>query len=253
MNVPWYEESFNQDYLTVFEPYFEAHTDKEVEFICRECPPQQFPRLLDLACGNGRHSVRLGEKGYKVTGVDLCQDYLDIARREADKRGVEAEWIRADMLTIDFDQEFDLVIQMLGAFGYFEDERENVEVLRLVHRALRPGGRFLLDIENRDWLEAHHSRRVRTMWLPECLVRERARFDPETGVSLLTYQLRPHDGGRPREYTYRLRLYSPREIQQLFSQTGFEILRQEGGFEGQPADPANPRLVTLAQKVLTDL
>ena len=108
--------------------------------------------ILDLACGQGRIAVPLAQRGYRVTGLDLSEQLLDVARAAADAAGVIVEWHRADMRDIpaEWAGRFDYIINIFTAFGYFEDEAENQRVLAGVARALKPDGRFLIESMNRD-------------------------------------------------------------------------------------------------------
>ena len=147
------------DVEAVFDPddylYFYEHvvskerTNKEVDFLIKELKMDRPMRILDLACGFGRHANRLAEKGHKVTGVDITEGFLDIARAEAQSKNLDVTYLRDDMRDISFDGEFERALLLFTAFGYFEDE-ENYKVLENVSRALVKGGLFCLDILNRD-------------------------------------------------------------------------------------------------------
>lgn len=95
-------------------------------------------KILDLACGHGRHANRLAELGHSVTGVDITSGFLEIAKKDAQERGVSVEYVQGDMREISFKEEFDRVLLLFTAFGYFEDE-ENFKVLENVAQALKPG------------------------------------------------------------------------------------------------------------------
>ena len=97
--------------------------------------------MLDLACGHGRHSVELARHGCAVTGVDLSEPSLALAAARAAEAGVEVRLERADMRRIAFDAEFDAVINMFTAFGYFVDDAENRLVMVASPPLWRPAGR----------------------------------------------------------------------------------------------------------------
>ena len=95
-------------------------------------------KILDLACGFGRHANRLAALGHTVTGVDLTPGFLDIARAQAAAMGVNIDYRQGDMRTMDFREEFDVVLLLFTSFGYFEDD-ENKQVMDNIARALKPG------------------------------------------------------------------------------------------------------------------
>ena len=106
-------------------------------------------KILDLACGFGRHANRLSALGHDVTGIDLTPGFLELARLDAQALGVQVNYLQGDMRQIDYQGAFDHVLLMFTAFGYFEDE-QNLLVLKNVARALKPGGLLIFDIKNRD-------------------------------------------------------------------------------------------------------
>ena len=96
--------------------------------------------LLDLCCGPGRHSVRLAQRGHRVTGVDISAYNLEKAAEQTAEFGVEVTWREADMRETGLaGSSQDAVINIFTAFGYFDDEG-NQRVLEEIARVLRPGG-----------------------------------------------------------------------------------------------------------------
>src|SRR5207237_6807952 len=99
-------------------------------------------RVLDLACGHGRHSARLARRGFDVTGLDVSASSLELARETEPA----AEYVEGDMRELPFeDASFDAAINLFTAFGYFDDEAADQRVLHEVARVLRSGASFLLD------------------------------------------------------------------------------------------------------------
>ena len=147
------------DFEAVFEPddylyFYESASSlerikKEIDFLVKELELDKSMRILDLACGHGRHANGLAELGYNVTGVDISQGFLEIAKKDAKDKRLSTEFIHNDMREISFKEEFDRVFLLFTSFGYFEDE-ENLKVIRNVANALKPGGLFCFDTFNRD-------------------------------------------------------------------------------------------------------
>ena len=108
--------------------------------------------VLDLACGPGRHAVALAKEGFQVTGVDLSPFLLQKAVNLARAESVDVEWVQEDMRRFLRPQAFDLVISMFTSFGYFDDKREDMTVLRNVHRSLREGGALVIETMGKEWL-----------------------------------------------------------------------------------------------------
>jgi SAM-dependent methyltransferase len=138
------------DYLYFYsEVLTDQRTEAEVSALVTLLGLEQPLKILDLACGFGRHTNRLAALGHTMTGVDLSQDFLQIARRDALQQGLEVNYQQADMRKITFEGEFDYVLLLFTAFGYFSDA-QNLQVLQNACKALVPGGRLVFDVQNRD-------------------------------------------------------------------------------------------------------
>jgi SAM-dependent methyltransferase len=190
-----------------------AAGEAETAFVARHLPPAQFPRLLDLCCGSGRHAARFAAHGYHVLGVD--QKAAAIARaRQLGLPGCEfAVYDMRDVAALP--HTFDGVVNLWHSFGYFDD-RTNADILRQIHGKLRPGGRFVLDIYNRDALE----RAPATQHVEKEGVAVSSTYTWQG--KRLRCELRYGDGST--SDTFEWRLYTPREIQQLAEQTGFHCI-----------------------------
>ena len=152
MNTPQFDFAalFDADYLYFYEPLITAErSDRDVDLIWRLLGLQPEMTVLDLACGHGRIANRLAKRGCHVTGLDASAFFLDLARREAAEWGVEVEYIQGDMRSLPWIERFDCIIIWLTAFGYFEDE-DNRRILTEGNRALKLGGKLILDSFNRD-------------------------------------------------------------------------------------------------------
>ena len=138
------------DYLYFYKDSLkDEYTREEVNFLIRELNLDKPQKILDLACGHGRHANLLADFGHQVTGVDLSQDFLAIARKNAKSQGVNVHYLCADSRTYSDPAAYDCVIHLFSSFGYFSDE-ENEQVIRNIADSLKPDGLFCLDILNRD-------------------------------------------------------------------------------------------------------
>ena len=204
-------------------------------------------RILDLCCGHGRHAVPLAQRGFDVTGLDLSAYHLRLARKAAREAGVKVRWLRRDMRDIPFQGELDAVINMFSAFGYFEDDEENFKVLEAVSRSLKPGGRFLLDTMNREWLMRHHEE---TDWrqLDDGLIAmERREINLLTSRSESIWMVIP-PRGRRRMHRVSFRLYTLTEMAKMLSRAGLTVRQTWGDFDGREYDLNSRRMIVLGEK-----
>jgi SAM-dependent methyltransferase len=153
--MSWVEEFFDDplydlEYAVVLENA--ERTAAEADLIARELELGEKHRLLDLACGHGRHAVLLAPRVARLVGYDRTERFLEHARERAKELGLRnLELVRGDMRELAYEAEFDAAYNFFTAWGYYTDE-EDLDVLVRVRKSLVPGGRFLLDFLNRDAL-----------------------------------------------------------------------------------------------------
>ena len=179
-----------------------------------------------------------------MTGIDLTPGFIDLARNDAARRGVEVEYVLGDMRQISFNREFDRILMLFTAFGYFEDD-ENLQVLRNVQHALKPGGLLLFDTHNRDMF-------LKGL-LPSFVIEkdgnlmiDRVTFDTLTG-KMHNHRIVIRNGIR-KDKPFFVRLYNPTEITQLLHVAGFEVHDLLGDWEGQPVSTELRRMIVIARK-----
>jgi len=138
----WFERSFGRDYLALYPHRDNAEARSDVAAIVDLIDPPRDGPLLDLCCGAGRHLLALHEAGFSdLTGIDLSQVLLDVARRQLDAvDGAGIRLVRSDMRQIPFADHFATILSLFTSFGYFSESEEDEAVLRAARGALRPGG-----------------------------------------------------------------------------------------------------------------
>ncbi len=244
----WYREFFDDWYLRLYhELEHPEKVRKEVDFIvCALALPSK-ASVLDLCCGQGRHSLEMARRGYSVTGVDLSEALLYAARQRAQQEGLSVNFIQSDMREIAFADAFDAVINMFTSFGYLESETEDEKVLRRVAQALRQGGRFLLDVMNRDRLvrsfQAREWHAVDEGWL----VLEERTFDPLSGRVETLWVAVTRDGVRY-ERRSSIRLYTASELRFMLERVGLKVTQLFGDYDGNPYGFDSQRLIVTAVK-----
>jgi len=233
------------DYLYFYsDSLTDERSDRDVASIVSLLNLRPPMKILDLACGFGRHANRLAALGYSVTGIDQSADFLDIARKHASEMGVDVNYLQADMRRIEIVKEFDSVIMMFTTFGYFSDD-DNFRVLKNIARALKPGGTLGFDIPNRDVT-------LKTL-LPAIVVEKnsdlminRNSFDMMSG-RWHNQRIVVRNGVR-KDKPFSIRLYNPTEIRELVKKAGMEVLHLYGDWSGQQLSTESRGVVVLAQK-----
>ncbi len=237
------------DYLHFYEEILtEERTKKEIEFLVNELELDKPYKILDLACGYGRHANRLAELGHHVTGIDITLGFLEIAKRAAKEKGVSVKYIQGDMREIVFKKEFDQVLLLYTSFGYFEDE-DNFKVLQNVARALKPGGLFCIDMPNRDvFLKNFHPFIIEEK--ENDLMINRISFNSVTG-RLYNRRIVIRNGKR-KEKPFTIRLYNATEIRELLNRVELSITKIYGGWQATPFTSDSRTIILIAKKEIKE-
>lgn len=238
------EEAFDEDYLYFYaELLTPERTAAEVELVWKLLKLDPGLELLDLACGHGRIANPLAERGVRVTGLDATPLFLDLARNDAAKRGVEVEYVEGDMRSLPWIERFDRVLSWFTSFGYFSDE-ENRRVLLDVYRALKPGGLFAV--------EMNHSDNLFGRWEPESVTErggdrmiDRRAFDPQTGRSRDERTI--VRGGKTRTFKFSVRMFGAAELADWLRAAGFRDTFAYGE-DGEPLTIEHRRMTIVGRK-----
>ena len=252
--MAWYKTFYDEHYLKEYaRGLTNERTQREVDFINSTLNlPQAVPnatggaRILDLCCGHGRHTVELAAAGYSMVGQDLSATFLDLAKGAAAARDLQIQFVHADMREIPFEGEFDAVINMFTAFGYFDDTG-NQKVLNAVARALKPGGKFLIDLLNapriiRDLLVQSWDE------LPDgTVVLTQRDYNLLTGNNEERRTYIAPDGSK-REIDLAWRLYFYPEFAKMLNHAGLAPIQVFGNFDGSEYTLDSWRMIVLAEK-----
>jgi len=247
---PWFEEVFDENYLRTL-PFMTAQqTLRETAFVKEVLSPPAEGEVLDIACGYGRHAIELSQRGFRVTGLDLSLPLLIRAADEAQRRALSVNFVHADMREMAYDSQFDAAYCVLTSFGYF-DEETNLRVATSICRALKPGGRFLVDTINRDYIVSDLPSRV--WWEGDgCVVLEEVDFDFHTSRVLIRRSIVFGDG-RQVENEISIRAYSLHELGRVLRRAGFQVLEVSGSLENKEPflGAASRHVVLVCERPLT--
>ena len=245
---PWWEAFFEETFLHLWPSSSTPdHEPAEVAGLVSllELPPEG--RILDLACGYGRIAVPLARRGFQVTGLDSSEPLLAVGRERAAQAGVPVEWRHADMRDIpsEWPGRFDAVISVWNSFGYFSDDHENQRVLASAAQALKPGGRLLIDVSNRDRVVTTYRARDWDERDGLVLLQERS-FDPVRGLNRTN--LTWHEDGQRRQMSFAVRLYTPTELTRLVAAAGLRPIAYYGDWTGAELTRESRHIILIAEK-----
>jgi len=238
----FFDETFADAFLAAPDPEKAA---AEARIVQERLGLRPGHRVLDVPCGNGRLTLPMAQAGLVMTGIDLAEDYIERARRDAEREGLDVRYLVADMRRLDFDGEFDAAFNWGGSFGYFDADEDRLAAERLL-AAARPGGRVLVEADNGPWVRAH-AELERNLVVGGYRVLQSGRIDEATGRlhSTWTY-LR---GGETRRRELSLRLYDAEELAALLTAAGCCDVHAFGLYpETEPATAESSRLVAIGRR-----
>ena len=247
----WWRSLFNSVYLKtdgdVVENY--NNTVQEVDLVVRATDLQKTDRVLDLCCGQGRHSLELARRGFQaVTGVDRSRYLIRLARKRAKQAGLNAAFHEGDARKFRLpESSFDCACLMGNSFGYFDREEDDVVVLEAVKRVLRSNGTIALDLTDGDWTRKNFERRS-WEWIDQNHFVCRERSLTEDGTRLVSREVVVHaERGVIVDQFYAERLYSREQIYQLLERLGFTGIRCHGQVATE--SDRNQDLGMMAQRI----
>ncbi len=236
----WFEQWFGEEYLQLYPHRDDADAARMIALVNSRIPLRN-QRLLDLACGPGRHAEQLAGLGGHVVGFDLSMPLL---RRARARIRPPLDLVRGDMRTLPFaDASFHAVLNLFTSFGYFLDDAQHDLVLRSVAKSLVQGGTFVLDYFNADHVRRHlvaheerklGSRRIAT----ERKLSQDGRF--------VVKEIHLMDEGR--SFLERVRLFAPEDLAEMLQRAGFEVDLCVGDYDGAPISDTAPRAIFFAQR-----
>ncbi|WP_172196605.1 class I SAM-dependent methyltransferase [Saccharibacillus qingshengii] len=243
----WYEESFGEDYLRVYNYRDEQGAAREVHEMISWLRLDPGAKVLDLCCGMGRHSLSLAEKGYDVTGMDLSEVLLDEAKKEPEADRIR--WVQGDMRELPFaDGEFDAVVNLFTSFGYFEQDDEHIRVLKEIRRVLRPGGRFIIDFMNPPYVQRHL--KPYTEREDDGLkIEERRKIEDGFVKKHITILPEQAGNGQRREYDERVKLYTREAFAHLLAQAELELGEVRGSYDEKHYEKESPRMIFVGKRL----
>ena len=225
----WWRTLFNSLYLETDGDVIEndRNTAEEVDLLIRSVGIERNDRILDLCCGQGRHSLDLASRGFPyVTGLDRSRYLIRLARKRAKQRNLQISFHEGDARRFRLgDAEFHCVCILGNSFGYFERPEDDLAVLEAVERALGSGGSLVMDLMDGDWMRNHFDPRS-WEWVDQNHFVCRERDLAGDGDRLISREVVVHaERGVIADQFYAERLYSKERLEALLARAGFANVR----------------------------
>ena len=241
---PWFKDWFNSPYY--HQLYFnrdEAEAALFIDKLIDRLKPADGARILDVACGKGRHSIHLAQKRFDVTGIDLSEDSIEEALKSETEK---LHFYRHDMRLPFWINYFDFAFNFFTSFGYFKTEREHDNSIRTIAQSLKSGGCFVLDYLNVHYAEDHLVHQFDkeidgvnyfiTKWFDETHFYKKIVVEDEALEA-------------PLVYTEKVAKFSLGDFTDMFAYQGLQIQEVFGDYNFANYDVRkSPRLIMIAKK-----
>ena len=240
----WYKDWFNSPFYHKL--YFDRDEKEASAFIHRlidHLKPTPDSRMIDIACGKGRHSRIMADMGFYVTGIDISPDSIEYAKQFESEN---LEFYQHDMRFPFWINYFDCAFNFFTSFGYFKTRREHEDAIRTIASSLKPNGIFVI-----DYLNVHYAE-------------DRLVYNEEKIINATTYEIhRWHDEDhffkkiiirdtqlpQPIEFTEEVAKFSLGDFTDMLSYHGMQVQEVFGDYQLNPYDVRKtPRLIVVAKK-----
>lgn len=231
----WWKTLFNSFYLKTDGDVVEntTNTVREVDMLLRATKLQAHQSVLDLCCGQGRHSLELASRGFtNVSGIDRSRYLIRLARKRAKQFGLNVRFSEGDARKIRLpESSLDCVVLFGNSFGYFEHQEDDVHVLESIKQVLKPQAKLVLDIVDGSWMRDHFEPRS-WEWIDQNYFVCRERSLSSDRSRIVSREVIVHaELGVIADQFYAERLYSYEEISEVLKKLGFRQMTAHGNLQ----------------------
>jgi len=242
----WYQRWFNSPYYNIVYNHRNINDAKIlIDLLIANSQLTLGSKVLDAACGNGRHSLLLFTNGFNVFGFDLSKQLINKAKLLLKKNNYSPNLIIADMRNVTFTQCFDAVFNLFTSFGYFQNDEDNFSFIKNSFQFIKPGGWFFFDYFNSNYLKNN--------LIPfSSKSNKNVKIIEERGIKekRLIKKIKIETKNKTLNFTESVAFYSPDEILGKFHEIGFRLFKLFGDYKGQGFDLKNSeRLIAIFRKI----
>ncbi len=210
--------------------------------------------VLELACGTGRITIPIAERGIEITGLDISEPMLSYAKTKAEEKGVDIEWVKADCRNFELSKKFNVILLPFNSICLLRDISSIESCLSRVKAHLKEDGRFIIDVFNPNLklLTRDPSKRYPVFEFPDpgtgetVVVTENNIYDASTQINKVMWHYKI--GNRAEEITEELdmRIFYPQELKEILQCNGFEIESVSGDYDESPFVSASPKQLVIS-------
>ncbi len=219
-------------------------TKQQCNYIAEQCKLNGKEKILDLACGHGRHSIEFCKRNYKVEGIDINENFINLAKEKSQEKGLDAQFSKADILEIEYKNKFDVVLFLFNSLGFF-DRKDAKKIFKKINRSLVKGGKAFIDCKNRD----HIIKEIKPYEVYEKgkdLMIDRLSFNPIEGTT--TNNRTYIKDGKRYESPFTMYSYNYSDIERFLRGTDLKIKKVLGGWKNDKFGSDSRRIILILEK-----
>jgi ubiquinone/menaquinone biosynthesis C-methylase UbiE len=245
MKSEWFKDWFNTpEYLNVYQHRNESDAEEHLKLILNNIDIHARAKILDMACGSGRHAIILARKNFDVTAIDLSGNLLSIAKDSALKENLKINFVQSDIRKFQTVEKFNLVLNLFTSFGYFETDEENFSILKKAYDLLEVRGYFVLDFFNSQFLKKNL-----VAFSEETLDEVEIHQYRKIKDNRITKKIVITKNGNLTQFEESVRMFTKDELVSGIQKIGFDIYKTFGDFLGNEFEQFNsPRLIMICKK-----
>ena len=237
-----------EGYLISQKQNLKQRTLAEVDGIIRLLNLKLKSKILDIPCGYGRHSIELSKRGFMVTGSELNAKHLTVAKKEARKNYAKIHFVKENMLDIDYDSEFDAVINMFFSFGFFDNDEDNFKILKNFFNALKPNGQFLMHTDvNIPFIKSGKYKHNETRTVSNGSLKIVDKYNPVT-KRINGFWILKNKNNKEVKKEYSVRVYTQEEFIALCKKVGFRFCKAYSYWNKKPYSKDSEDMIIVATK-----
>ncbi|ATP59099.1 SAM-dependent methyltransferase [Pedobacter ginsengisoli] len=242
MQRKWFQYWFNSPFYHIL---YSQRNDAEAEFLIDNLSaylkPAANSRILDIACGRGRHSIYLNKKGYDVTGIDLSEQSIKYAQQFEQKN---LHFFVHDMRKLSFINYFDIAMNLFTSFGYFETEKEHVNAIKAFRKSIKDDGTLVIDYFNTQKI-------LKNLTQQEIKTVEGIEFHLHKFIAdgKIIKHINFEHRDKPYAFEERVQAFTLKDFERMFEKSGLKIAATFGSYGLEPFDETkSDRLILICKK-----
>ena len=230
--------------------YQQSHLNAKLEIdqITTLLPLAPQCRILDAACGIGRHALECAQRGFSVTAYDVSKTLIEENSRKSREQNLEIDWMQANMTEFCKPGFYDAVFNLFYSFGYSEHPETDQQILHKFYQSLRPGGKIIMQLMGRELLEKWLQPKYWSLEQDGTFILVEKQLNPEQGLLNETVFILKQN--EQKKYHMTTRVYYASQIAEFLHNAGFIQLQILGSFEGLPYNEKAGSLLVIGQKPL---